>query len=162
MKQFIYKIQRQQLQVDEPLASLVLLDSGMALLGHFPLLVKRLGAVKAFKLGLKVLSGRGAYYAVIEDKQLLSDGHVTFGYCNHYQIASSDAVVGPVETLEAARGRGLATKALAACVRTLFERHGVTAVYIDTAETNLAMQKVIEKVGFGPACDAYDRPQTLV
>ena len=89
MKQFIYKIQRQQLQVDEPLASLVLLDSGMALLGHFPLLVKRLGAVKAFKLGLKVLSGRGAYYAVIEDKQLLSDPY----YVHEEEVPRAGATV---------------------------------------------------------------------
>ena len=82
---------------------------------------------------------------------------VSFGRCNHYEVGANDCVIGPVFTSGSYRGKGLATFSLAQCINHLRVSRNCGYVYIDTKENNFSMQKVIEKVGFGPPCGMYER-----
>ena len=50
------------------------------------------------------------------------------------------------------QGRGLATEALAAVIATLFEDHGLHRVYAQADDRNLAVHRLLERLGF--RCEA--------
>jgi predicted acetyltransferase len=65
-------------------------------------------------------------------------------------------VIGPVWTAPAVRGRVLATWALKRVINELVKRKN-HEIYIDTSESNYAMQKVIDRCEFGTPLMAYPR-----
>jgi len=46
------------------------------------------------------------------------------------------------------QGSGLATEALRAVVTTLFEQHGIHRVYAETDDRNVAVHRLLERLGF--------------
>lgn len=102
------------------------------------------------KMIAKVATPSRSYYAVLCEGRILSDGWITAGKCRLYTIGAQDRVIGPIETHERERGRGLAhaslTRAANHCLR-----QGAEWVYIDTTQSNVASQKTILKSGMRPA-----------
>lgn len=109
------------------------------------------------KVLLKCAIPRYFFYYVL-DKTFVSDGQVTLGHCRYYDIQRYDYVIGPTYTPEKFRGLGHATFGLVRCLEFLNSKQTRCRVFIDTAETNAAMQKVIEKSGFGHSKFSYERP----
>lgn len=133
-------------------------DRVAPLLRHWRLWAGALGAPGTVKACLKILAGRRALYGVAHGGVLGHFGWVTLSRCRHYHIEPYAAVVGPVMTLEAHRGRGLATLGLRSVRQCLLAR-GWPVVYIDTGGDNLAMQTVIARCGFGAPVGVYPRPE---
>ena len=146
-------------QSKESKADFVFIASLFNLCKHLPLLVKRYGmSSNLLKLIIKIAMGRNAYYFVVYENKIASDGLVTFGICKHYPIAASEHVIGPVFTYTQFRGKGLATLGLRECIVSLRKKFAPDAIYIDTSEDNIAMQSVIAKMGFGQHVRSFDRP----
>lgn len=108
------------------------------------------------KTRLKLRLGNRAFYAVVTDNRLQHYGWVAFGFCKHYRVEKDSAIIGPVWTDPAARGKGLATNALKHVIRRL-AASGVHRLYIDTSEDNTAMQHVIRRCGFATLSGTYIR-----
>lgn len=122
----------------------------------FPLLYV-LGTVETLKVFIQWFRQRKTIYFYAEDRRIQSYGIISFGYCKLYPIEQTAAVIGPVNTLATCQGRGLATRTLRYAVNWLLMQRSCSAVYIDTAETNLPMQRVINKVGFTGPIDTFPR-----
>ncbi|XPF93390.1 GNAT family N-acetyltransferase [Colwellia sp. RE-S-Sl-9] len=115
-----------------------------------------------FKLFLKTLITRKVIYFTRMGDNIVSDGEVTFGYCNHYTIRKNDCVIGPVNTDPNFQGKGIATYSLKSCIQVLFTKYAIENIFIDTKEDNFAMQKVIAKAGFGDKTGYYERENDLL
>ena len=88
--------------------------------------------------------------------EIIHFGWVMTGYCRYYKIGRRDVVIGPIETLEKERGKGVATFALKNAINNLFHP-GQRVVYIDTSDNNFGAQKVFQNCGFGDPVDSYLR-----
>lgn len=111
-----------------------------------PVLFRTVGMRNALKVIAKIATPSRAYYAVIKDGRVSSDGWIMFGHCQSYTIDRHDHVIGPINTTPSERGKGLASAALIRGIRYCFERKA-RFVYIDTTDTNLASQNTIMKSG---------------
>lgn len=166
LRQYIYKLNSEQFIADKidtkyDKTKFLLLNNIAGMAKCWRYLIKRYGFSLYFlKLILKVTFKGKLYYALLFEEQIVSDGEVTFGSCNHYSIGSKDCVIGPVYTDGNYRGRGFASIALANCINQLINHYGPENLYIDTKEDNIAMQKVIKKIGFGSEVDSYVREGT--
>jgi RimJ/RimL family protein N-acetyltransferase len=122
------------------------------------LLIKRYKLSAEFlKLIIKLITQRNALYAVIYDNKITSDGLLSFGQCNHYQVNKNDCIIGPVYTDNSYRGKGFGTYGLIMCIHHIRALNSHEKIYIDTREDNLAMSKVIQKAGFGDSKSSYQR-----
>ena len=111
-------------------------------------LFRSFGVLKAVKVLLKMATPRRSFFGTIREGRLASYGHVSFGFCRHYDVERTAVVIGPVWTAERFRGQGLATHALMCAMNALMDR-GYRIFYIDTSADNIPMQRVIEKCEFG-------------
>jgi RimJ/RimL family protein N-acetyltransferase len=132
------------------------LDNPIALLLLARTLRTRMSPTQLAKAAAKLASGRRHYYVVVLDGRVVSDGWVSFGFCRHYWIEPHEAVIGPVWTDAAHRGKGLASFALSRAVDEVLER-GTSVTYIDTARDNVGMQKAIARVGYGAPVAVFPR-----
>ncbi|WP_286234346.1 GNAT family N-acetyltransferase [Thalassotalea sediminis] len=165
MKQFIYKKQCiknnttiEQLQIRNDGAKFLIVDSLIAVVKSFKPLVARYGlSSELLKLTIKIMMKRNLLYIVIYDNVVVSDGLVSFGQCNHYKIDANDCVIGPVNTNPSYQKKGFATFGLSSSINYLSIQGNLEHIFIDTREDNFAMQKVIERCGFGKVIDTYNR-----
>lgn len=155
-QQYVYKLSKQQWQ-SVTNDKVVLIDSISTLLSHIRLLRQVMSTKDICKAFIKVLSNKRAFTIFTEDKKISAWLVITFGYCGHYPIEANDAVIGPVNTEEHAQGKGLGTLLMQGSLAYCFKNRKQRAVFIDTAEDNWAMQRVIQKCNFGDPISQYDR-----
>ncbi len=119
-------------------------------LREFPLLVRDRGVLQACKLALKVALRRCCYFGIASDQQPVTTGVLALGYCKFYPVPADSIVIGEIETKEAHRGKGHATRAIMLAINAMV-RTGAETFYIDTQSHNGPMIRSIQKLGFGPA-----------
>ena len=165
MRQLIYSVDSTSADIISSLAKqrsseaeFILINSPRLAIFHFLKLIKRFKfSVELIKLLIKLLSKRNHLYAVIYQGNIVSEGLVSYGVCNHYKVDKNDCIIGPVNTNTNYQGKGFATFGLTSCLRFIFENKVCNKIFIDTREDNFAMQKVIEKSGFNKAQSSYNR-----
>jgi hypothetical protein len=118
------------------------------------------GRAAAVKAGIKLLTPRRSFYAMICEGRMLHYGWITTGRCRYYHVEPRAAVIGPIWTSEQARGRGLATAATQLVINEMISQ-GCSIFYIDTSTTNTSCLKVIQKCGFGPPLGAFVRRDSI-
>lgn len=135
--------------------------SGLAdALRHAGVLRRAFGVVGGAKTCIKIMTSARALYVVASGSGILSSGWMTMSRCRHYPVGPGEAVIGPIWTDPAHRGRGLATFGLKSCINRMSEA-GCEVFFVDTAGDNLAMQKVLSKCGFGePVACCLRNPRT--
>jgi hypothetical protein len=126
---------------------------------YFSQLCHAVGFLSVFKGCLKILSGRRLFYFVTDGTQILHHAWVTLSYSRHYYIDNAAVVIGPIATMSAARGRGLATFATQSAMNAL-RQLGHRTIYIDTSNTNAPCLKVISNCGFGLPIATYIRGES--
>ena len=129
-------------------AGFILVDGVKPLVRHFTLIKRHAGLLAACRVLLKILTPSRVFYFVVREASIVSTGWITVGQCKHYAIGRNDVVIGPLETAESQRGKGLASLALNAAMSAMTAR-GHRAAFVDTSVENGAMQRVLEKCGFG-------------
>lgn len=138
-------------------AKIIFISSVGTILGNLPVVVRALGPITSLKSFLRIVQGRRAIALLLADSDVPCHLLVTYGFCRDWPIEDTAAVIGRVGTLPRFRGKGLATQALMQSLACIFKNPKVTRVYIDTAEDNISMQRVIAKCGFGGPTLTYDR-----
>lgn len=131
------------------------IDSIGACLANLALIQIALGPTGLIKAVLKVARGRVFYFAH-EQGRVLHTGWVTFSFCRFYRVEKGGAVIGPIWSAEAARGRGVAVYATQMAMNVLYGK-GVQVCFIDTSNGNAPCLKVIEHCGFGHPVGAFIR-----
>ncbi len=119
-------------------------------------MVGALGLRATIRMCLRQMSSRRMLYCSSKGPQLLSYGCLSIGFCRFYSVEVSDIVVGPVWTSPAARGQGYAAVSLMFAANRLLEL-GFTTLWVDTSEDNVAMQRVLQKCGFGEPVNTFER-----
>jgi hypothetical protein len=115
-----------------------------------------MGMAEAVKAALKLLTRKRYLYLFTTEGRVSHYGWVNLGFCNHYEVAARDVVLGPIWTGVSDRGLGLATEALKRAMNAMIEK-GCTVFFIDTGDENLPCQRAIAKASFPPAAGAYLR-----
>jgi len=110
--------------------------------------------LKRTKLALKIVAGRSVFFGVQSGGNLVSAGVLALGYCRYYKVEPEAVVIGTVSTDPKRRGEGLATRSIKVAMNAMIGR-GLTVFYIDTRGDNIAMQRSIEKLGFGRPVSNY-------
>jgi len=121
---------------------------------HVRLLIRTLGLGDGIKTAIKVMTGRRKYFVVTDHGEGVHWGWISISFCRYYPIQTGDVVIGPIETLPQARGRGFATFALAKSINLLIDK-GYVEIFIDTAETNYPCLKVIKNCQFGDPIGSF-------
>ena len=155
-QQYVYKLPKDN-WVNTPNDSANVIYSIGDLLANIGLLRQVMSLKEVMKAFVKVLTNKRAFVLITENNKISAWLVITFGYCGHYPIAPPDAVIGPVNTEEHAQGKGLGTLLMQASLCFCFEQKNNQAVFIDTAEDNWAMQRVIQKCNFGEPISKYAR-----
>lgn len=165
MKQLIYCADSANITVINALAKersdgahFILIDSPTLVIRHLFKLIERFKfSSELTKLLIKLISGRNQLYIVVFNGKITSEGLISYGTCKHYEVKKNDCIIGPVNTDASYQRKGFATFGLNSCLQHLFERKLCESVFIDTREDNFAMQRVIEKSGFGKSEASYIR-----
>jgi len=97
---------------------------------------------------------RMLYLFVSPAGELLHYGWVRVGRCRQFWINPGEVFIGPIRTVPAGRGKGLATDGIKLGINALLAR-GFTVFYGNSQRDNLASQRVLEKSGFGLPVSAY-------
>lgn len=113
----------------------------------YPVL-RLVGIFGSAKLAAKVTTPSRSFGCVLHQDEIRQYAWATVGHCRHYEIEHDATVIGPVWTQPSSRGMGFATFGVARLLNAI-RSIGLTRFYIDTAEDNIAMQKVISRCGFG-------------
>jgi hypothetical protein len=120
------------------------------------MLFKRFSLLQTVKILAKLFTSNRRFYAISDSSEIVSWGWCTVGKNNFYRVESNAMSIGPIETVESARGKGLASQGLIAAINyhiALGNRH----FYIDTHQNNVAAQKSFGHAGFGSPCGFYRR-----
>lgn len=134
----------------------ILCDGIVAGLAIWPALRKHLGWGGGVKVLAKLTTATRQFYGIMRHGEIVSHGHVAISFCRHYPVDPGSVVIGPVWTRPDSRGQGLATRGVNGAMRAMFRR-GRRVFYIDTSETNIPMQRVIARCGFGDPVSQYER-----
>lgn len=156
MKQLIYRRDSNAKFTDVNAAGFVYCQCNNDISSISTILAANFGRLGLWKKRVKLWIGRRAFFGIISENQLVHYGWVSFGFCKHYKIEKTNAVIGPVWTSENNRGKGLATIALKLSINRILEC-GWRGIYIDTTEDNLAMQRVIHRCDFNTLVGTYVR-----
>ncbi len=117
----------------------------------------RYGAARLAKTVLKLATPIRELYCVLHAGEIVHDGWLTISRCTEYWVEEGAVVMGPINTTERSRGKGLAPYAMRLAMNSLMER-GHRIVYADTAYDNLASQRAIAEVRLrGSGRRAYHR-----
>jgi len=160
MKQYVYKkkLEVHQLYSLKKDVTFILFDNVFKAIKHLGILLERYQfSLQLLKLLIKLTLKRNVLYAVVDNNIIVSDGVLSFGSCNYYEINKNDCVIGPVYTDIKCRGKGLATFGLQECLKLLQKNDDLKYVYIDTSADNKAMQSVIKKLEFSCCSKTYER-----
>jgi len=114
------------------------------------------GLVGLLKTAAKLATSSRLFYAVMVERNIVSWGGISVSFCGHYRVEKMDVVIGPVWTVPESRGQGFATMGLRMAINAMIGR-GHRVFFIDTSETNIGMQKVIARCGFGEPVSSYPR-----
>jgi len=159
MKQWIYRHEFMQPIhfCESPGGEFKLLSSPWDALSLWRPLFRCLGLPGAIKAGLKLATRKRKFYCVIAEGGVAHYGWLSFSFCRYYSVGNGDVVIGPINTSQRAQGCGYATFALKRAINELIAR-SFRVFWIDTADTNVPCQKVIQKCGFGKPVASFDRP----
>ena len=124
----------------------IIIDDALSALKISPAFMRSWGVLNTMKMIFKSSTTTRTYYALIQDGVVVSDGWIMRGGCVSYAIGKEDYVIGPINTPEINRGRGLAHMSLVRAINFCLGRGG-RWVYIDTIESNISSRRVIEKSG---------------
>ena len=133
-----------------------LISGPLKAFGHLRKIKRIFGLFGLIKACLKVATPSREFYCLTVGEDVVNYGWLTFSRCRQYHIEPGDIVIGPVWTNPDYRGKGMATIGLNSAANAMIERKHYV-FFIDAAEDNLAMQKVIAKCGFGPVIRTYRR-----
>ena len=125
-----------------------MVDRPVVFLSHGVFLIRALSPLEAIKLFAKSFTASRCFFFIRAGKVLLSHGSLAISFCRYYPVAKNDVVIGTIWTEPSMRGRGLATRAIRSAMNAMI-MSGYSSFYIDTQETNHAMQRSIAKLGFG-------------
>lgn len=154
--QYVYRLE--VTEANQPAREFFLFTSPWSLLRWVGALIRVLGVIGLAKVAIKLMTPSRCFFVVVCEQAVAHYGWVTKGRCRYYPVEPEAVVIGPVETVPGFRGKGLATVGLTAVVAAM-ARKGCRIMYIDTADTNVPMQRVIEKCGFGRPVSTYERPE---
>jgi hypothetical protein len=112
------------------------------------LLRKRPEGGSVLKDLLRLATPARLYACLIGPAGIASESYVTLSHCRHYDVEKDAAVLGPVWTDPALRGKGLARCLLKLTMNQMMTS-GRSLFYIDTSDQNVAMQHVVARCGFG-------------
>ena len=146
----IYRQERDTLFSVDPIAgfSFCLLRRPGDVLPVLGALRSRYGAARLAKTVLKLATPIRELYCVLHEGEIVHDGWLTISRCTAYWVEEDAVVLGPANTTERWRGKGLAPYAIRLAMNSVIER-GHRIFYADTADDNLASQRLIAKCGFG-------------
>jgi RimJ/RimL family protein N-acetyltransferase len=100
------------------------------------------------KLALNIAAGRDIFFGIRSAGKPVSTGVLAIGHCSFYKVEPEAVVISGISTDPKRRGEGFATRSIMVAMNAMIER-GQTQFYIDTRKDNVAMQRSIEKLGFG-------------
>jgi GNAT superfamily N-acetyltransferase len=120
------------------------------------MLLRRFKFVQTAKTFAKLITPNRRFYVIADSSEIVSWGWCTVGKNNFYRVESTAMSIGPIETVESARGKGLASQGLKAAINFHIEL-GSQRFYIDTHQNNIAAQKSFAHAGFGSSCGFYRR-----
>lgn len=127
----------------------VFVVAGLAgIIRHWPMLWRGPTILEQAKLVLNIVVGRNIFFGICSTGSLVSAGVLALGHCEFYKVEPEAVVISAVSTNPHRRGEGLATISIKVAMNVMIER-GHTLFYIDTRRNNIAMQHIIEKLGFG-------------
>jgi RimJ/RimL family protein N-acetyltransferase len=117
---------------------------------------KAWGWLGVLKAALKLSTGKRKLYLFTKDSNsaIAAYGWVNVGFCQHYEVAKRDVVIGPIWTASDSRGCGLATEGLKLTVREM-QKRGFRRFYIDTRENNTPAIRAILNTGFEPVAAQF-------
>lgn len=122
------------------------------LIRQWPMLWRWSTILERTKLVLKIVAGRGVFFGIRSSEKLVSSGVLSIGYCRHYKVEPEAIVIGTIHTDPQRRSEGLATRSIKMAMNAMIER-GHTVFYVDTGRGNIAMQRSIDRLGFGQPID---------
>jgi len=125
---------------------------GVRHLGAFRGAFGMLGALKT--VAKLATPSRMLYFFAGPGGAMLHYGWVRIGRCRQFWINPGEVFIGPIRTVPAGRGKGLATDGIKLGINALIAR-GFTVFYGNSQKDNLASQRVLEKCGFGLPVSAY-------
>jgi RimJ/RimL family protein N-acetyltransferase len=124
-------------------------DNLVTTIQALPVLVRDRGWVGCGKVVAKIVLGRCIYFGLASESRPQSTGTLALGYSRFYPVESDAIVIGEIVTVPESRGQGLATLSVMLAINAVVRR-GARTFYIDTQRMNVAMQRAITKLGFGP------------
>jgi hypothetical protein len=148
MNNFVYRQVRHVPFDSVDTEGFVVVDRPSVFLRHTLLLIRVLPPVEAIKLFAKSFTASRRFFFIRGSNSLLSHGSLAISFCRYYPVAKNDVVIGTIWTEPSMRGRGLATRAIQSAMNAMI-MSGYSSFYIDTQESNHAMQRSIAKLGFG-------------
>jgi hypothetical protein len=162
MRQLVYRQERYEpfIVPDIPEISFLFCDSlsgGLRIAGA---LHRQFGMAGVLKALAKLLSGRRKFYCLLKEGKIVSHGWANISFCRHYKVQPNDVVIGPVWTEPEFRNMGFSSYALKKVMNEMMAA-GSKTFFVDTAEDNIPMQKVIVGCGFGAPESAYSRPHEI-
>lgn len=104
--------------------------------------------LERFKLALNIAAGRSVFFGIQSAGNPVSTGVLALGHCSDYKVEPEAVVIGMINTDPKRWGEGLATRSIKVAMNAMIEI-GLTQFYIETRRDNIAMQRSIEKLGFG-------------
>jgi RimJ/RimL family protein N-acetyltransferase len=122
------------------------------LIRQWPMLWRWSTILERTKLALKIVARRSVFFGIRSSEKLVSTGVLAIGYCRHYKVEPEAIVIVTIHTDPKRRGEGLATRSIKMAMNAMIER-GHSVFYIDTGRGNIAMQRSIDRLGFGPPVD---------
>jgi len=156
--QFVYRQVVKGQYIIEPIPdySFCLFESIGDGLGIAGALRRRFGIIGTSKILLKLAGNRRKFYCILFKDEIVNYGWAALSFCRHYDVREGDVVVGPVWTDPSYRSKGLAVHGMKNLINQMLSR-GHSVYFVDTAESNWPMQRVIDKCGFGKPVFLYDR-----
>jgi RimJ/RimL family protein N-acetyltransferase len=125
-------------------------------LTEFSALKAQSGLAWVMKCLIRLSTKKRAVYVIMFDGKVASIGGCAAGICKHYRIEKNAMAIGPIETVEAHQGKGLASIGMQLAMNEYIVK-GIGTFYIDTQRTNTAAQKTFAKCGFGSPIALYWR-----
>jgi Acetyltransferase (GNAT) domain len=155
--QLVYRLERREPYAVDPVPGVDFhFCRGLpAYLRHRGPLRRLVGAKEWAKGAARIARGR-MFYCLRKGDSLMHTGWATVSSCRYYRVRPGDVVIGPIWSSDAARGRGLATYATHRAINEMIAL-GRSVFYIDTSDTNISCQRVIQKCGFADPIATYLR-----
>lgn len=120
----------------------------VGIIRHWPMLWRWSAIYARTKLVLKIAVGRDVFFGIYSAGNFVSTGVLALGHWSDYKVGPEAVVICNISTDSKRRGEGLATRSIMVAMNAMIER-GFSQFYIETRRDNIAMQRSIQKLGFG-------------